>query len=183
MFLIFPSERCFQALLCDGWGSRARAVRRLCCSVLLCCTLLSAGRLAAEEMGAVEQAQLPLPRTTLEIRTHRVQAELATTPSVRQRGLMYRSTLEASQGMLFVFPQPDRRCFWMKNTLIALDAAFIDTDGRITRIAQMQPLDETAHCSTKAVGYVLEVSHGWFNKRRIKEGDRVQHLPPLTVAQ
>lgn len=128
-------------------------------------------------------SQPPLPALDLSVKKHNIPVELATTPAARQRGLMYRNTLDASQGMLFVFPQPGRQCFWMKNTPLKLDAAFIAADGHIVDILPLEPLDETPHCSTKAVGYVLEVHRGWFNKRRIKQGDRVQRLPPLSVAQ
>lgn len=151
------------------------------CSVLFFYLLFYADGLSAQERLRAPQPQLPVLELT--VQKHKIQAELATTPTTRQRGLMYRSTLGASQGMLFVFAQPARQCFWMKNTKLALDAAFIATDGRIVDIVPLQPLDETAHCSTKAVGYVLEVRRGWFNKRRIKEGDRVQRLPSLSVAQ
>lgn len=175
-----------------------------CKAVVLCCAASFVGGLSAQEKKPMQAPQVlqterewlhelshethglhvaRLSPTVLTIGIHQVQAELAATPATRQQGLMYRSKLGASQGMLFVFAQPAKQCFWMKNTLVALDAAFIGADGRISRIVQMQPLDETAHCSTKAVGYVLEVNHGWFNKRRIKEGDEVQHLPPLSVAQ
>lgn len=129
------------------------------------------------------QPQNQLHRTTLSIRMHQVHAQLANTPSQREHGLMFTPSLPETHGMLFIFPSSAKRCFWMKNTLIPLDAAFINEKGHITNIAQMQPLDETSHCSTKAVSYVLEVNRNWFEKRKIVVGDKVFNLPPIQNAK
>ena len=74
------------------------------------------------------------------------------------------------EGMLFVFEQPAVQCFWMKNTLIPLTAAFVADDGTIVNLADMQPLSEASHCSERPVRYVLEMNQGWFDKRRLSAG-------------
>jgi uncharacterized membrane protein (UPF0127 family) len=127
------------------------------------------------------QPQLDLPRTTLTIGMHRIDTQLATTPGQRQIGLMYRTEMPQHEGMLFVFEQPAVQCFWMKNTLIPLTAAFLDDDGSIVNLADMQPLDERSHCSARPVRYVLEMNQGWFAQRQLKAGARLRGQPFATA--
>lgn len=119
------------------------------------------------------QAQLDLPRESLQIGMHRLQVQVASQHAQRQTGLMYRQHLPEHEGMLFVFPQAAVQCFWMKNTLIPLSAAFIQSDGSIVNIVDMQPLDERSHCSDKPVTHVLEVNQGWFAKRNVRAGNKI----------
>ncbi|QTD44705.1 DUF192 domain-containing protein [Ottowia testudinis] len=123
------------------------------------------------------QPQLDLPRTTLSVGMHRVDTQLATTPEQRQTGLMHRKEMPQHEGMLFVFDQPGVQCFWMKNTLIPLTAAFVADDGAIVNLADMQPLDEASHCSAKPVRYVLEMNQGWFKQRNLKAGAKLRGQP------
>lgn len=127
---------------------------------------------AAAQAPAVGTPQLDLPRATLTTGMYRIEVQLATTPSQRQIGLMYRRQMPQHEGMLFVFGQPAVQCFWMKNTLIPLTAAFIDDAGRIVNLADMQPLDEASHCSDQPVRYVLEMNQGWFDARHLRPGHR-----------
>jgi len=123
------------------------------------------------------QPQLTLPRVTLSAGMHRIDAQVAATPVQRQIGLMHRREMPLHEGMLFVFEQPATQCFWMRNTLIPLTAAFVADDGRIVNLADMQPLSEASHCSTEPVRYVLEMNQGWFAKRRIGAGFRLAGPP------
>ena len=118
--------------------------------------------------------QLDLPRTTLTAGMHRIDAQLATTPLQRQVGLMHRQDMPQHEGMLFVFEQPSVQCFWMRNTLIPLTAAFVQDDGTIVNLVDMKPRDETSHCSTRPVRYVLEMNQGWFATRGLKAGHRLK---------
>jgi uncharacterized membrane protein (UPF0127 family) len=79
--------------------------------------------------------------------------------------------------MLFVFEQRDTRCFWMKNTLLPLTAAFVADDGTIVNLEDMQPQTTNSHCSIKPVRYVLEMNQGWFKKRGIKAGQKLGGQP------
>jgi uncharacterized protein len=101
---------------------------------------------------------------------HVIQAQLAITPEQRAIGLMHRRDMPSNHGMLFVFEEAQPQCFWMKNTLLPLSIAFLDDAGRIVNIAEMKPLDETSHCSSKPVRYALEMNQGWFAKRGLKAG-------------
>lgn len=101
---------------------------------------------------------------------HRLDVQLAQTQEQRQIGLMWRKDMPQHEGMLFIFDQPSTQCFWMRNTLIPLTAAFLEDDGTIVNLADMKPLNDDSHCSTKPVRFVLEMNQGWFSKRQIKPG-------------
>jgi uncharacterized membrane protein (UPF0127 family) len=108
---------------------------------------------------------------------HNVNAEVAQTPDQRGIGLMFRQAMPPNDGMLFVFDEPGTQCFWMKNTFIPLSTAFIADDGSIVNIADMQPKALDSHCSDKPVRYVLEMNQGWFAKRGVKPGAKLQGGP------
>ncbi|MEK7345699.1 MAG: DUF192 domain-containing protein [Pseudomonadota bacterium] len=114
--------------------------------------------------------QLQLPRTKLNAGMHVLDVQLAQTPEQRQIGLMWRKEMPQHEGMLFVFEQPSTQCFWMRNTLLPLSAAFLADDGTIVNIADMKPQSDDSHCSEKPVRYVLEMNQGWFAKRQFKAG-------------
>lgn len=121
--------------------------------------------------------QLDLPRVTLSAGMHLIQAQVAATHAQRATGLMFRQEMPAGEGMLFVFEQPSRQCFWMRNTLLPLTAAFVADDGTIVNLADMQPRSEKSHCSAQPVRYVLEMHQGWFAKRGIKAGSKLGGPP------
>ncbi|MBU3724634.1 MAG: DUF192 domain-containing protein [Burkholderiaceae bacterium] len=119
------------------------------------------------------QARAQLPTDTLTLRFFQITAEVADTPASRTRGLMGRTALPPNHGMLFVFEQSDRQCFWMKNTPLPLSIAFIDDAGKIANLADMQPFSEETHCSSRPVRFALEMSQGWFAQRGIVPGEQV----------
>lgn len=114
-----------------------------------------------------------LPTTSLHAGMHNIRAQLATTPHQRQIGLMYRQSMPNHEGMLFVFDEPATQCFWMRNTLIPLTAAFLTEDGAVVNTVDMKPQSDDSHCSAKPVRFVLEMNQGWFAKRGIKPGTRI----------
>lgn len=103
--------------------------------------------------------------------------EVASTEESRERGLMGREHLKEGAGMLFVFGEDGKHCFWMRNTPIPLSIAFIDSHGRIAGTADMKPKSEKLHCPKRAVRYALEVPRGDFDRNGIKTGDQVVGLP------
>ena len=129
------------------------------------------------EAVAQSAPQLELPRTTLSAGMHLINAQLAATPEQRSIGLMYRREMPANEGMLFVFERAEVQCFWMKNTLLPLTAAFVSDDGTVVNLADMKPQTTDSHCSTQPVRYVLEMHQGWFDKRGIKAGSRLSGQP------
>ncbi|NUM67369.1 DUF192 domain-containing protein [candidate division KSB1 bacterium] len=91
------------------------------------------------------------------------------------RGLMFREQLPEDQGMLFVFEMSRIQSFWMRNTFIPLDIAFIASDGKIVDIQHMAPLDESkSYISAAPALYVLEVNAGWFERHGVKVGAMVR---------
>jgi uncharacterized membrane protein (UPF0127 family) len=108
---------------------------------------------------------------------HNIRAEVARTPVQTQTGMMFRREMAQHEGMLFVFDGLERRCFWMKNTLLPLSIAFIADDGRIVSLADMQPQSEESHCSAEPVRFALEMNQGWFAKRGIKPGFKLKGPP------
>ena len=143
------------------------------------CRTAAAGLLLAAGSVVVAQdaPQLNLERVKLAAGMHRIDAQVAATPEQRQTGLMHRKEMAQHEGMIFVFEQPAKQCFWMKNTLLPLSAAFISDDGTIVNIEDMKPLVLDAHCSTQPVRYVLEMNKGWFAKKGIKAGSKLQGPP------
>ena len=123
---------------------------------------------------ADQRPQLELPRLTLSAGMHLIQAQVAATPEQRSTGLMFRTEMPANEGMLFVFEQASQQCFWMKNTLIPLTAAFVADDGTLVNLVDMKPQSLDSHCSTAPVRYVLEMNQGWFAKRGIKAGYKLK---------
>jgi uncharacterized protein len=100
--------------------------------------------------------------------------EVAEDEATRERGLMYRRQMPRDEGMLFVFESPQPLSFWMRNTLIPLDIAFVAGDGRILNILEMKPLDEgPRYNSIGPALYAIETNAGWFRENGIKPGDRV----------
>jgi uncharacterized membrane protein (UPF0127 family) len=85
--------------------------------------------------------------------------------------------MPAHEGMLFVFESPSKQCFWMKNTLIPLTAAFVDDQGTIVNLADMKPQTLEGHCSEQPVRFVLEMNKGWFAKKGLKPGSKLTGSP------
>lgn len=106
----------------------------------------------------------------------RFSVELADDPQERSLGLMNRETMPRSAGMLFVYEQPQRAVFWMKNTLIPLDMIFMDETGTVTRIHENAvPLDLTGIDGGEKVQFVLEINGGLSGRLGITEGSVLRH--------
>lgn len=124
-------------------------------------------------LRAQEGPQLNLPRVSLSAGMHQISAQVAQSPVQRQIGLMNRKDMPQHEGMLFIFEEPSQQCFWMKNTLLPLTAAFLADDGTIVNLADMKPQTLDSHCSARPVRYVLEMNQGWFAKKGIMPGMRL----------
>lgn len=124
-----------------------------------------------------------LPKIPLEIRGHKILTEVAATEATRAKGLMNRFSLAPDQGMIFVFPGPQGVAMWMRNTYIPLSVAFIDGEGRILNIADMQPKSEQLHASAGLAVYALEMRQGWFKERGLGPGEVVKGLAKAGAAK
>ena len=114
-----------------------------------------------------------LPLIEITVGGHPLRVEVASTPEARNRGLMYRRHLGEDEGMLFVYDEPQELRFWMKNTHIPLSIAFIDEDGVITQIEDMEPHWSRVR-STSLSSAALEVSRGWFRNHAVGDGARLE---------
>ncbi len=104
-----------------------------------------------------------------------IDIEVAANDQMRARGLMYRDSMPANAGMLFVFDREDYQGFWMKNTYIALDILFVNANKEIVTIhANTTPLSEQNYASTGLALYVVEVNAGYCMQNNIKEGDSIE---------
>ena len=119
---------------------------------------------------AVGEASVPL------------QVELAMTPASQTRGLMKRETLAEDGGMLFIFDNPAPRSFWMKNTWIPLDIAYIDAKGVIREIHTMYPNNQNSVKSvSKDIQFALETNRGWFASHEIRSGATIDLTKVLPI--
>ncbi|MCW5518026.1 DUF192 domain-containing protein [Muriicola sp. Z0-33] len=108
--------------------------------------------------------------------TTKLSIEIANSDYETQTGLMYRESMDANQGMLFIFPEEAMRSFYMKNTKIPLDIIYIDREKRIVSIQKnAQPFDESGLPSTAPAQYVLEVNAGLTDQWDVKQGDRIEY--------
>jgi uncharacterized protein len=118
----------------------------------------------------VERSRPPQGRAWVIFGADTVVAEVADTPQLRERGLMYRTELADGHGMLFVYTSEAPRSFWMQNTYIPLDIGFLDARQVIVDIQQMEPESEELHTSARPAMFALEVPQGWFASRGIEVG-------------
>lgn len=114
---------------------------------------------------------------SLSVDGHPVRVEVATSEAALLRGLMNRTGLGGDEGMLFDYGTPLPACMWMKNTLFPLAVAFIDKYGVIINTEEMQTGTTDSYCAEKEVRYVLEMNRGWFARKNIKAGSRIEGLP------
>lgn len=105
-----------------------------------------------------------------------IDIEIADNESTREMGLMYRQMMPENMGMLFIFDRDEMRSFWMKNTYIALDLIFINSDHEIVTIRENnEPLIEWSIQSDAPARYVLEVNAGFCYEHGIIKGQRIQY--------
>jgi hypothetical protein len=123
---------------------------------------------------ALQAAELPLVRLGSAV----AHVELALTDADKNHGLMFRSRMSADDGMLFAYPDEGMRSYWMANTLIPLDIAFLDKDGILLNVVETPcypdprnppPNYHTAN-SLKPARYVLEMNLGWFKRKGLVDG-------------
>jgi uncharacterized protein len=135
--------------------------------------------LLALPAAAQEKDPLVRPLRTMPIKVagHALKVEVADNDAARSRGLMYRQSMGKEDGMLFIFAEPGYHSMWMMNTYIPLSVAFVDGDGVILNILDMQPKTQETHTAAGPARYAIETNVGWFAKKKIKAGDKVTGLP------
>lgn len=111
-----------------------------------------------------------------------VHVEVAATLAQRQQGLMFRTQLGEDEGMLFLFEREVQTGFWMRNTRVPLDIAYIGTDLRVNEIKPGTPFDETPLVPAAPYRYVLEVNQGWFARNGLGPGATIELPDGLPTA-
>lgn len=127
-------------------------------------------------------AQQKLFKQEIQINNHHFIVEIADTHITRALGLMHRHYLEKNHGMLFVFSEEAPRSFYMKNTLIPLSIAYINQEGIILEIYDMQPHSLESITSQYPAMYALELNQGVFAQLNIKPGAKILNLPNSKLA-
>lgn len=117
----------------------------------------------------------------LRVGNHEITVEIVADPESRRRGLMGRESMPEGHGMLFIFPNEQVRSFWMKNTPLPLSIAYADAQGRIVRIADMEPGSTVSVPSVRPARYALEMNQGWFERKGVGVGDRLRKIPQVDV--
>jgi uncharacterized membrane protein (UPF0127 family) len=118
-----------------------------------------------------KQAQPKLPTIRIYLGAEQLDAELALTAEQERTGMMFRKNIAETDAMIFVFPQPQRASFWMKNCPESLSAAYIGPDGVIEEIHHLEKNDTNAVvAAVENIQYVLEVKDGWFARHNINPG-------------
>jgi uncharacterized membrane protein (UPF0127 family) len=156
--------------------ARRLALPKLPVAVLLACLCVP--------LRAQTDAPQSLPEVTLHIGKAALETEIASTPAEDERGLMYRAHLSDNTGMIFFLPV-GHATFWMKSTLIPLSIAFLDKNGVILEIHDMQPADPSlpdneiprTHSDSDQVAFAIETNLHWFALNGIKPGEKVDPSP------
>lgn len=141
--------------------------------------VVCAGVLLAAAVPVFADSQMP--RTELSVGMYRIEAEVAASQDNRMVGLMQRRSMPPNHGMLFVFAEPQRHCMWMKNTLLPLSVAFMDEQGRILNVEDMQPQTEDNHCAAGPARFALEMNLGWFRQKGLGAGTKVNGVERLAA--
>jgi len=146
--------------------------------------LFLASLAGACSMAFAQQVPQPkLPTIDLQSGMYLIKAEVAGNYATRMVGMMMREKMASNEGMLFLFPEKEKQCMWMKNTLLPLSVAFIDENGVILNIEDMKPQTEDSHCSVKPSPYALEMNLGWFKQKGVKAGSKILGIEKAGKAQ
>ncbi len=147
------------------------------CALLTACPKppASPGASASADPTESGQPQPKLPTLKLWLGAHEMVTEIARTPTEHQVGMMWRTNMAEMEGMIFIFDQPGYRAFWMRNTLVPLDIAYIAPDGTLLEVHAAQPRNETPLPSdSDRVQFVLETNQGWFQRNNVKPGMQIR---------
>jgi len=134
----------------------------------------------AQDQSAPDQSGSETREERLELVTatgvHALSVEVARTTDQQALGLMFRTSLPDTKGMLFPHEEPRESTMWMRNTYIPLDMVFINPDGTVHRIEKRtEPFSERIIPSNGPVAAVLEIAGGGADRIGLKAGDKVRH--------
>jgi uncharacterized membrane protein (UPF0127 family) len=126
------------------------------------------------DLSEPREAQPKLPTIQLWLGAERLTAEMALTPQEIRTGMMFRTNMAENEGMIFVL-SPQRASFWMKNCPLPLSVAYIDPDGVILEIRDLEPYNTNSVVSASDnVAYALETAQSWFQRHQVRAGMTVR---------
>lgn len=185
--MLTPASTGFTQLHSHAALPKLLPMKRLAAPILAClCALLTAcpspratpktsGGGVSADPTAPGQPQPKLPTIKLWLGAHELVSEIATTPREHELGMMWRTNMAEMEGMIFIFDEPGRRSFWMRNTLVPLDIAYITADGTLLEVHAAQPRNETPLPSeSDRIQFVLETRQGWFQRNSVKPGMQIR---------
>jgi len=143
----------------------AECLRSARITLVLVLMSLAAGYAAERDHGII-----------LTVLDQQLDVEVAATQADRVRGLSQRQTLPENRGMLFVFVDPARHVMWMRDTHVPLSVAFLDEQGVIINIEDMEPDTLDRHRAARPAKFSLEVNRGWFDRHGIRPGMRIEGI-------
>ena len=163
------------------WTARLLVPMIASLAVLMAMPGVAQTRAADTESG---KPQPTLPIITLTAAAGiKIRTEVANSEPTRNLGMMFRTRMGRNEGMLFVFERPGYYAMWMRNTLIPLSVAYLDSDGVIVSIHEMAPRTENPHQAAGPVIYALEMNANWFANNNVKPGDRIVGLDKAPKAR
>ena len=150
------------------------------CSKIVPILFLASLTACKQPLPPTEVSAFALKTATLKIGNQTVTAEIADTQGTMQTGLMYRKTMPENHGMIFVFSEERQASFWMHNTDLPLDIAYLDRNGKLLEVHAAKPHDDNPiPAATSNIAYALEMNQGWFAKKSIFVGTNILGLPPF----
>lgn len=158
------------------WNSRNIIIAVIFVSTIVTSYFLFFKKNIANEPEWVKEGEVTFLSKDDRRQLAKIDVEVASNPSKRQQGLMYRSHMDENSGMIFIFEKEEMQAFWMKNTILTLDILFIDSKGVINTIHKKTvPYSEKSLPSKLKSQFVVEVNGGYCDKYGISEGDLIEY--------
>ena len=148
-------------------------------AAVLAALVCAAGCQPPSPPGPAEGPDRPqrLPTATIRVGDTPLVVEVAREESERQMGMMFRRSLGPDEAMLFVFERDANLAFWMRNTYVDLDLAYVAADGTIVQVERMKTLVPDGVYSREPARFVLEAPAGWFERHGVAVGTKIA-IPP-----
>ena len=151
--------------------SRRRLVRIIALASLVFLAGCGGGSSAAKDSAALKSID---DRFAIQVGDRTVQMQIAAEATEMQKGLMFRETMGADEGMLFIYEAPQQMSFWMRNTKLPLDIGYFDATGELKEIYPLYPFDErTVASRAKNLQFALEMNQGWYQQAGVKPGAKL----------
>ncbi len=151
--------------------SRLSPVRLLVLVLMVFLAACGGGGTAATKTAAVKSID---DHFAIKVGEQTVQMQIAALPEEMEKGLMFRQSMGADEGMLFVYTAPTQMGFWMRNCVFSQTIGFFDASGELKEIYDMYPHDErTVSSHARDLQFALEMNQGWYKRAGVKPGAKL----------